>query len=39
MLQGASGQLQVDVLALAITSVRVADNKLSVVFDFKVAGR
>jgi hypothetical protein len=39
MLQGASGQLQVDVQALTITSVRIADNKLSVVFDFKVAGR
>jgi hypothetical protein len=39
MLQGASGQLQVDVLALNIESVRVADNKLSVRFDFKVAGR
>ena len=39
MLQGASGQLQVDVLALNIESVRVADSKLSVRFDFKVAGR
>jgi hypothetical protein len=39
MLQGAGGQLQVDVQALTITSVRVADNKLSVVFDFKVVGR
>ena len=39
MLQGASGQLQVEVLALHIESVRVADNKLSVRFDFKVAGR
>ena len=39
MLQGASGQLQVDVLAVDIESVRVADNKLSVRFDFKVAGR
>ena len=39
MLQGASGQLQVDVLALNIESVRVADNKLSVRFDFKIAGR
>ena len=38
MLQGASGQLQVEVLALHIESVRVADNKLSVRFDFKVAG-
>lgn len=39
MLQGTSGQLQVDVQALNISSVRVADNRLSVVFDFKVAGR
>lgn len=39
MLQGASGQLQVDVLALDIESVHVADNQLSVRFDFKVAGR
>ena len=39
MLQGASGQLQVEVLVLDIESVRVADNKLSVRFDFKVAGR
>jgi hypothetical protein len=39
MLQGTGGQLQVDVLALTIESVRVADNKLSVRFDFKVAGR
>ena len=39
MLQGASGQLQVEVLALDIESVRVADNKLAVSFDFKVAGR
>jgi hypothetical protein len=39
MLQGASGQLQVDVLALNIESVRVADSKLTVRFDFKVAGR
>ena len=39
MLQGAGGQLQVDVLALNIESVRVADNKLSVRFDFKIAGR
>ena len=39
MLQGASGQLLVDVLALNIESVRVSDNKLSVRFDFKVAGR
>ena len=39
MLQDASGRLQVDVLALNIESVRVADNKLSVRFDFKVAGR
>jgi hypothetical protein len=39
MLQGASGQLQVDVQALTIESVLVADNKLSVRFDFKVSGR
>jgi hypothetical protein len=39
MLQGASGQLQVEVLALDIESVRIADNKLSVRFDFRVAGR
>ena len=39
MLQGAGGQLQVDVQALTISSVRVADNRLSVVFDFRVAGR
>ena len=39
MLQGASGQLQVEVLALDIESVHVANNKLSVRFDFKVAGR
>ena len=39
MLQGASGQLQVEVQALNIESVRVADNKLSVRFDFKVSGR
>ncbi len=39
MLQGASGQLQVEVLALDIESVRIADNKLAVRFDFKVAGR
>jgi len=39
MLQGASGQLQVEVLTLNIESVRVADNKLSIRFDFKVSGR
>ena len=39
MLQGAGGQLQVDVQALNIESVRVADNRLSIRFDFKVAGR
>ena len=39
MLQGASGRLQVDVQALDIESVRVADNRLSIRFDFKVAGR
>ena len=39
MLQGASGQLQVEVQSLNIESVRIADNRLSVRFDFKVAGR
>jgi hypothetical protein len=39
MLQGAGGQLQVDVTALNIESVRVADNRLSVRFDFRVVGR
>jgi hypothetical protein len=39
MLQGANGQLQVEVLALNIESARVADNRLSVRFDFKIAGR
>ena len=39
MLQGASGQLQVDVQALSIESVRVVDHRLSVRFDFRVAGR
>jgi hypothetical protein len=39
MLQGAGAPLQVEVRALNIESVRVADNKLSVRFDFKVAGR
>jgi len=39
MLQGAGGQLQVEVLALNIESVRIADSRLTVRFDFKVAGR
>jgi hypothetical protein len=39
MLQGAGGQLQVDVQALDIESVRVTDNRLSVRFDFRVVGR
>lgn len=39
MLQGTSSQLQVDVQSLHIDSVRVADNRLSVRFDFKVVGR
>ena len=39
MLQGASSQLQVDVQSLDIQSVRVADNRLTVRFDFRVAGR
>ena len=39
MLQGASSQLQVDVQSLDIQSVRVVDNRLTVKFEFKVAGR
>jgi hypothetical protein len=39
MLQGASGRLQVEVQSLKIESVHVADNRLSIRFDFKVAGR
>jgi hypothetical protein len=39
MLQGAGGQLQAEVQALNIESVRVADNRLSVRFDFRVVGR
>jgi len=39
MLQGTNSQLQVDVQSLRIDSVRVVDNRLSVRFDFKVAGR
>ena len=39
MLQGANSQLRVDVQSLRIESVRIADNRLSVRFDFKVAGR
>jgi hypothetical protein len=39
MLQATSSQLQVDVQALSIESVRVVDNRLTVRFDFKVAGR
>jgi len=39
MLQGTSGQLQVDVQALNIESVRVVDNRLTVRFEFRVAGR
>jgi hypothetical protein len=39
MLHDAGGQLQVDVQALDIESVRVADKRLSVRFDFRVAGR
>jgi hypothetical protein len=38
-LQSASSQLQVDVQSLNIEAVRIADNRLSVRFDFKVAGR
>src|ERR1700756_290630 len=36
MLQGTGGQLQVDVQALDIQSVQVADKRLSVRFDFRV---
>ena len=39
MLQATSSQLQVDVQSLSIESVKVADNRLTVRFDFKVAGR
>jgi hypothetical protein len=39
MLQSASSQLLVDVQSLNIEAVRIADNRLSVRFDFKVAGR
>jgi hypothetical protein len=39
MLQGASGQLQVELQSLNIESVRIAGNTLSVRFDFRVAGR
>jgi hypothetical protein len=39
MLQGAGGQLQVDVQGLEIQSVRVGENRLSVRFDFRVVGR
>jgi hypothetical protein len=39
MLQGAGGQLQVDVQALNIEAVRVVENRLSVRFDFRVVGR
>ena len=39
MLQGAGSQLQVDVQALNIESVRVTDNRLAVRFDFRVVGR
>ncbi len=39
MLQATSSQLQVDVQSLNIESVRVADNRLTVRFDFKVVGR
>jgi hypothetical protein len=39
MLQSASSQLQVDVQSLNIAAVRIADNRHSVRFDFKVAGR
>lgn len=39
MLQGTNSQLQVDVQALRIDSVSVDDKRLSVRFDFRVAGR
>jgi hypothetical protein len=39
MLQGASTQIQAEVQALSIQSVGVADNKLSVRFDFKLVGK
>ena len=39
MLQGAGGQLQADVQALSIESVRVVDSRLSVRFEFRVVGR
>ena len=39
MLQDAGGKLQVDVQALTIESLRVADKRLTIRFDFKVAGR
>jgi hypothetical protein len=39
MLQGQGGQIQADVQALDIQAVVVADNKLSVRFDFKLIGK
>ena len=39
MLQGVGGQLQVDVQALNIEAVRVADSRLSVRFEYRVVGR
>jgi hypothetical protein len=39
MLQGAGGQIQAEVQTLNIESVRAAENKLSIRFDFKLAGR
>lgn len=39
MLQATSSQLQVDVQALNIESVRVVDSRLVVRFDFRVSGR
>jgi hypothetical protein len=39
MLLGAGGQIQGDVQALTIQSVGIADNKLSVRFDFRLVGR
>ena len=39
MLQGANSQIRAEVEALSIQSVGVADNKLSVRFDFKLVGK
>lgn len=39
MLQGTSGQIQADVQILNINAAGIADNKLSVRFDFKLVGK